>query len=214
MWRKLAVYLISTAVTNGYIIHRMVTRKANVRQSAHFNFREKLGNIMLMLCDTRPAQKYAIRAPVPVGLGHLPKVYPPLQSELEKAKSNPDAAAGKLKRQLHRCQLEGCKQKSTIYCIECNKCFCMRPDKECFLIYHQNLQVQKAAESEDTSDSSGVESATEAEEDPAPQVQPRVNPQRAAKRALPAPVTPCPEKRARKSPRTPLYHQPYQSINN
>ena len=123
MWRKLAVYLISAAVTNGYLIHRMVTRKATVRQSAHFNFREKLGNIMLMLCDTCvtcPAHKYAIRAPLPVGLGHLPKVYPPLQSELEKAKSNP-----------------------TIYCIEYNKCFCMRPDKECSLIYHQNLVVQR-----------------------------------------------------------------------
>ena len=120
MWRKLAVYLISTAVTNGYIIHRRVTRKATVRQSAHFNFREKLGNIMLMLCDTCPAHNYAIRAPLPIGLGHLPKVYPPLQSELEKAKSNP-----------------------TIYCIEYNKCFCMRPDKECSLIYHQNLVVQR-----------------------------------------------------------------------
>lgn len=204
MWRKLAVYLISTAVTNAYIIHRMVTRKGTVRQSAHFQFREKLGNIMLMLCDTRPAQKYAITAPIPVGLGHLPKVYPPLQSQVEKARSNPDAAAGKLKRQLHRCQLEGCKQKSIFYCIECNKCFCMRPDKECFRIYHQNLKVQKASESEDTTDSNSVESATEApaeeEEDSAPQVQPRVNPARSAKRVLPAPETPSLKKRARKSP--------------
>ena len=49
---------------------------------------------------------------------------------------------------------------------------------------------------------SATEAPAEAEEDPAPQVQARVNPQRAAKRALPAPVTPCPEKRARKFPRT------------
>ena len=36
MWRKLAVYLISTAVTNGHIIHRLVTRKGNSATECSF----------------------------------------------------------------------------------------------------------------------------------------------------------------------------------
>ena len=94
---------------------------------------------MLMMTDTRPNPRADTMTPlVPVNIGHLPMSYPPLQSAVLKASLNPEST-GKLKQQVHHCQMEGCNQKSIFYCIECNKCLCINADKHCFRDFHQKL---------------------------------------------------------------------------
>jgi hypothetical protein len=139
MWRKLAMYLISTAVTNAYIIYGMVKKGRTVRQSAHFAFREKLGNVLLSMSVSQRLQgTTAVTPPIAINIGHLPMAYPPLASAVRKASNNPDAD-GKIQRQVHRCQMDGCKFKSIFYCVGCNKCFCVKSDKHCFYEYHKKL---------------------------------------------------------------------------
>ena len=43
---------------------------------------------------------------------------------------------GEPKRALHRCQMPGCKSKSIFYCVECNKCLCIKASSMCFSHYH------------------------------------------------------------------------------
>lgn len=110
MWKKLAMYLVSTVVTNAYIIFRMVSKDRNRKmpRSPHFAFREALGNIMLTMCDTRPPPNVpAALHPAPIGLEHLPASYPPLPLEAQKT-----AAAGREpRRPPHHCQMPGYKKK-------------------------------------------------------------------------------------------------------
>lgn len=132
LWRKMALYLISTAVTNAYIIHSMAKPGGpTVRESAHAKFREKLGTLMFTMNDNRPgSSSVAISTTVPVSVGHLAKFYP--VSEIS-------ARKGSARRAQHRCQRKDCNLKSFTYCCECNKCLCINPDHNCFYEYHTDL---------------------------------------------------------------------------
>ena len=156
LWRKLAMYLIGTAITNGYIIHRIAMKgKARESKGAHFQFREKLANTMMCLCDTRPrTNTTGVRRPVAVGLGHLPRPYPTLPSAFQHKGEPPRPAL--------RCQIPGCKKKLIFYCAECNKCLCIKGHLMCFSDYHEQLkhlevpqqQLEKGGEAERTALSS------------------------------------------------------------
>ena len=189
MWKKLAMYLVSTAVTNAYIIFRMVCKDRNRKmpRSAHFAFREALGNVMLTMCDTRPPPNVpAALHPAPIGLGHLPASYAPLPLEAQRA-----AAAGREpRRPPHRCQMPGCKKKSIFYCQQCNVCLCMRPGRICFSEYHRQMKHRLP----DNAEQLAVvppppESSTTSSDgdEPAPR---RILPRRAAKRKAPKPAPP------------------------
>jgi hypothetical protein len=200
LWRKLAMYLLSTAVTNAYIIHKMVKvqqgkRVTSVRKSSHFAFREKLGNLMLSLSTQKISRGISPKAPViNINIGHLPKSYPPVACALRKAAENP-GARGKPARQGHRCQMKGCNLRSVFYCQQCNKCLCVKPGNECFRIYHEqlaataiNVQSRAAAaapppvaDAPALANTSSSESASADDEMP---VLRRTQPGRSAKRAL------------------------------
>jgi hypothetical protein len=189
MWKKLAMYLVSTAVTNAYIIFRMVCKDRNRKpaRSPHFAFREALGNIMLMMCDTRPPPNAPVALqPAPIGIGHLPMSYNPLPQELQRS----TAAGRDPRRPSHRCQMPGCDKKSIFYCAQCNVCLCMRAGRICFTDYHRQMKHRRhdeagqvaAAHPPPPAPASAASSTTSSDADEsAPR---RILPQRSAKRKL------------------------------
>lgn len=193
MWKKLAMYLVSTAVTNAYIIFRMVCKDRNRKmpRSPHFAFREALGNIMLTMCDTRPPSNVpAVLHTAPVSLGHLPASYPPLPLEAQRAA----AAEREPRRPPHRCQMPGCKKKSIFYCQQCNVCLCMRPGRICFSDYHRQMKHRLPDNAKQLAvvhppQESSTSSSSDADE-PLKKASRRILPRRAAKRKAHKPAPP------------------------
>ena len=187
MWKKLAMYLVSTAVTNAYIIFCMVCKDRNRKQarSPHFAFREALGNIMLLMCDTRPPPNAPVALqPSPIGIGHLPRPYNQLSQEIERS----TAAGRDPRRPSHRCRMPGCGKKSIFYCVQCNVCLCMRADRLCFTDYHQQMkhlrhdeagQIAAAHPPPPAPENSASSTTTSDDDEPASR---RTIPPRAAKR--------------------------------
>ena len=136
-------------------------------------FREKLADTMMCLCDTKPCTNTAgVRSPVVVGIGHLPRSYPSLPSAVQHKGEPPRPA--------NRCQMPGCKQKSIFYCVECNKCLCIKGHSMCFSKYHEQLkhlevqqppqQLQKRGDGEKIASSSASPSDSN-DDAPAPPTQ-------------------------------------------
>lgn len=205
LWRKLAMHILSLAVTNAYIIHSKVKKLDEMakRHSQHYKFIEKLGNTMLMMSDTRPGRRCSATTPLQpaknIGL-HLPACYPPRKSERKKSNEHPDFT-GKMKRESHRCQMAGCSKRTVFYCESCNVALCVKVDSNCFSAYHKKLPYVGEKQPPAASDSSQTSSAEE--ETPA-ETPRRVTHSRAAKRSRCSEETPPhPEKRVRKSPRAP-----------
>ena len=60
-WRKMALNLINTSVTNAYIIHSMTKLCGTfVKESVHEKFRVALGTMMLCMNDVLPFLKFLI----------------------------------------------------------------------------------------------------------------------------------------------------------
>ena len=87
---------------------------------------------------------------------------------------------GEPPRQAHGCQMPGYKKKSIFYCVECNKCLCIKGHSMCFSKYHEQLkhlevqqppqQLQKRGDGEKIASSSASPSDSN-DDAPAPPTQ-------------------------------------------